>query len=107
MYTSTTAISKSETSRTALRTGYKKLSDIIIQSVKYATGEVSIQNMCVRDDRGFVVSTQRVEKGPKHFTKSQKTFNLQQVRSYATRSRKTKLAPVVELHKDLEILAKH
>lgn len=106
MYISTTALSKSEALRIALRTGYEKLSDII-NSAKYATGEVSICDKCNRDDRGFIVSIRKIEKGPKHLTSLQNAFNLYQVRSYATRSGRKKLAPVVELHKDFQILAKH
>lgn len=107
MYISTTAISNSETLRIVLRTGYEKLSNNI-NSAKYATGEVSnCDNIYNRDDRGSVVSVRRTEKGPKHLTKQQNTFNLLNVRSYATRRGSKKLAPVVELHKDFQILAKH
>ena len=108
MYISATALSISETLRIVLRTYYKKLSNIII-NVKYATGEVSSHKFkCDRDGRGSVLSIFHIEKGPKHLTKlcCQARFT-QQVRSYATRGRKRKLVPVVELNKDFQILAKH
>lgn len=112
MYFSTTAISKSETLRIALRTYYEKLSSIIY-NVRYAIGEVSYTQYkatkgLVRDDRGSVVSTLKVEKGPKHLAKLCSQYRLaQQVRSYTTKGEKRKLVPVVELHKDFQILAKH
>lgn len=108
MYTSATAISKSETLRIELRTNYEKLSNIIY-NVRYATGEVS-EHILVggRDGRGFVVSARKAEKEPKHFTELCGQVRLtQQVRSYATRSGKRKLVPVAELNKDFQILAKH
>lgn len=102
------ANSKSKTLRIALRTGYQKLS-YIVNSAKYATGEVSSRGIRRgRDGRGFVVSTWQVEKGPKYLTRENIwVWRNSQVRSYATRSRKRKLVPVVELHKDFQILAKH
>lgn len=102
------ANSSSRTLRNALRTGYQKLS-YIVNSAKYVTGEVSSHGVRrSRDGRGFVVSIWQVEKGPKYLTKEEnRVWNNPQVRSYATRSRKRKLVPVVELNKDFQILAKH
>ena len=105
MYISITAISISETLHNALWTGYKRLSNNII-SGKYAIGEVSSHdNKHDRDGRGSVVAICKIAKGPKHLTML--TTRSQQTRSYTTRSGRKKLAPVVELHKDFRILAKH
>ena len=97
----------------AFGTGYKRVSLLIkIQEshtlpvkspcVKLRLGRNSAQ----RDDRGSVISTPLVEKGPKYLTSSQ-----EQTRSYATRSRRSKLATVeahpVAIPKGIRILAKH
>jgi len=95
----------SESLHNALWTGYEKLSNNI-NSVKYAIGEVSShENSYDRDGRGSVVALHKSAKGPKHLIML--TTRRQQIRSYATRSGRRKLAPVVELHKDFQILAKH
>ena len=96
----------------AFGTHYKRVSLLIKSRVAHVTGEVPCvksrlcRNSAQRDDRGSVVSTPLAEKGPKYLTDP-----LGQVRSYATRSRKSKLATVeahpVAIPKGIRILAKH
>ena len=98
----------------AFGTCYKRVSLLINSRVAHATGEVPCaklrpcRNSAQGDDRGPVVSTPRplVEKGPKYLAGL-----LEQARSYATRSRKSKLATVeahpVAIPKGIRILAKH
>lgn len=100
----------------AFRTCYKRVSLIINSRVIHATGEVSElrDNECCNsfsitngDGRGFVVLMHLIRKEPKHFT----CHKIGQVRSYATRSGRSNLAPVqgqqVEIPKGLQVLAKH
>ena len=105
--TSVSGISYSETLRNALRTGYQRLSQTtnskvkhILLRVKYAIGEV-LGGGISKDDRGSVVLQKR--KGPKYLD----CRNRLQERSYSTRSKKGKLANVVEPSKDFLTLAKH
>ena len=101
MYISTTDNFIGEALRNALRTDYEKLS--CTSRVKCATGEVPgdvyAQEGEIRRGWQRVRSTIH-RKGPKYFT----VIN---VRSYATRGKNQKLAPVVELDKDFEVVAKH
>jgi hypothetical protein len=77
------------------------------EQVSHATGEVLGKVNLIKDGRGFVVAVNSV-KGPKHLNNCGTSH---QLRSYSTRSRTNKLAPVQEqseeISKDLLILAKH
>ena len=129
MYISATANSTERTLRIALRTSHEKLSHRIY--VIHATGEVSVY-LNTREVRGSIVPNNgkqwpcipknrdrqlhRINKqtylllGTKGLiTRSGRDLNTWHidVRSYTTKGGKRKLAPVVELHKDFRILAKH
>ena len=95
MYISATAYSKGRTLRIALRKSHKKLTHNITYVI-HATGEVSARSVR-RGVRGSIVLILGRDLNTWHRT----------TRSYATKSGKRKLAPVVELHKDFRSLAKH
>ena len=121
MYISATAYSKGITLRTALRTSHKKLTHIIIYVI-HVTGEASAQSMR-RGVRGSIVLSSEpwvcaTPTGTKVYERTTAPWPAgylgrdlntwySTTRSYATKSGKRRLAPVVELHKDFQSLAKH
>ena len=121
MYFSATAFSTGITLRTALRTSHKKLT-YIITYVVHVTGEASAQSVR-RGVRGSIVlnsipSVRAILTQAKIYERMTVLWPAGRLgrdlntwhsttRSYATKSGKRKLAPVVELHKDFHSLAKH